>query len=164
MRSELKAAIAVAIMFFANGMVCASWAARIPDVQRLLSLQADQLGLAMFACGAGALLSMPVAGKLCLKYGSRTITIVLLLLLALALVLAGKSSNFYELSVRLALLGFCASGMDIAMNAQGVAVLRLLNKPIMSRLHALWSVGGMSGAAAGALAAKLGVEPSQQVA
>ncbi|PWU01666.1 MAG: MFS transporter [Candidatus Melainabacteria bacterium] len=147
-------------MFFANGAACASWAARIPDIQRLLSLEASSLGLSMFALGGGALLSMPVAGKLSARYGSGTVTFVLLLLLGFALVLAGNAGNFYELTVSLAFLGFCASAMDIAMNAQGVAVQRQLQRPIMSRLHALWSVGGMGGAAFGALMAKVNILPS----
>jgi MFS family permease len=103
---------------------------------------------------------MPVSGRLSDRYGSRTATIVLLLLSALALVLTGNTGNFYELSASLAFLGFSVGSMDIAMNAQCVAVQRQLNKPIMSRLHAMWSVGGMSGAAVGALAAKLTVLPS----
>jgi fucose permease len=45
------------------------------------------------------------------------------------------------------------------MNAQGVAVQRLLGLPVLSGLHAIHSLGGVLGAGAGALAARLGVVP-----
>lgn len=161
MRSEFKPAFAIGLMFFANGFAVATWAARIPDVQRLLALEPSSLGMAMFACGVGALLSMPVAGKASGRCGSGPVTITMLLLFATSLVLVGRMGNLYQLAAGLAAFGFSASAMDIAMNAQGVAAQRQVKLPIMSRLHALWSVGGMTGAAFGALMAKLDVLPSQ---
>jgi fucose permease len=50
--------------------------------------------------------------------------------------------------------------VDVAMNAQGVAVQRLMGRPVLSGMHAMHSLGGVLGAGAGALAARLGVEPS----
>jgi len=51
------------------------------------------------------------------------------------------------------------SVVDVAMNAQGVAVQRLLGRPVLSGLHAMHSLGGILGAGAGALAARLGTTP-----
>ena len=158
-KDELKAALAVAVMFFINGALFGSWASRIPSIQTQLSLEAGPLGTAMFALGLGALSSMPIAGILIGRFGSRLVTIVFLLLFCGSLALIPVAKNLWQLALVLSFFGCCGSAMDVAMNANGVAVQRHMGKPIMSRLHALWSIGAMSGAAFGALMANLETPP-----
>jgi len=157
--SESKAAIAVAVMFFVNGAVFASWASRIPAIQKALSLNAESLGLAMFALGAGALLSMPLAGKMAGKFGSASLTFAFLILFCLSLAVIPAATNVWQLSMVLGAFGFCGSAMDVAMNVHAVAIQVRLGKPVLSRLHALWSVGGMIGSACGALMARCQISP-----
>src|SRR5207253_3071998 len=57
----------------------------------------------------------------------------------------------------LVLWGASASVLDVAMNAQGSAIEQRRERPIMSSLHGLWSVGTMIGAALAALVAGLGI-------
>jgi hypothetical protein len=54
--------------------------------------------------------------------------------------------------------------MDVSMNAHGVAVERLLHRPIMSSLHAGWSFGGLAGAALVSAAGGAGLDPRAQTA
>ena len=49
----------------------------------------------------------------------------------------------------LVLLGGLVGGMDVAMNANAVAVERRMGRAIMSSCHAWWSVGALIGAATG---------------
>jgi hypothetical protein len=49
--------------------------------------------------------------------------------------------------------------MDVAMNVQGVEVEKAMGKPTMSRFHAMFSIGGMAGAAVGGVVAARGVAP-----
>jgi MFS family permease len=51
------------------------------------------------------------------------------------------------------LYGASNGALDVAMNAQAALVERRYARPIMSSFHALWSVGGLIGAAIGGLAA-----------
>ena len=51
----------------------------------------------------------------------------------------------------LVLLGGLVGGMDVAMNANAVAVERRMGRAIMSSCHAWWSLGGLAGAATGGL-------------
>src|SRR5262249_24111728 len=69
------------------------------------------------------------------------------------------SRNLWQLSLALALFGFCGSAMDVAMNVNAVAIQVRLGKPVLSRLHALWSLGGMAGSACGAVMAKGQINP-----
>ena len=48
------------------------------------------------------------------------------------------------------------SVVDVAMNTQGLALQRLMGRPVLSRLHAMHSLGGVLGAGVGALAARFG--------
>ena len=53
-------------------------------------------------------------------------------------------------SAALALLGAANGMMDVAMNAQAIAVETRLQRPIMSSLHGMFSLGGLEGAGLGA--------------
>ena len=63
------------------------------------------------------------------------------------------------LPLALIVLGASSGAMDVSMNAHGVAVERILHRPIMSSLHAGWSFGGLAGAALVAAAGGAGVDP-----
>jgi fucose permease len=56
------------------------------------------------------------------------------------------------LLVLLTVLGTLDVWNDIAMNAQGVTIQQQLGRPIMNRLHAMWSLGFTGGAVIGSLA------------
>jgi fucose permease len=54
--------------------------------------------------------------------------------------------------------------MDVAMNSHGVKVQDDLGRPVMSSLHAGWSIGGMIGAAFAAMLTAVGLDPRIGVA
>ena len=56
-------------------------------------------------------------------------------------------------------VGALNGALDIAMNAQGVAVERALGHRIFNSLHAAFSFGALAGAGLGAIAAAAGVSP-----
>src|SRR6185503_2438256 len=64
----------------------------------------------------------------------------------------------------LALFGAGFGAVNVAGNAQGIALERAYGRSILSSFHAAFSAGGLIGAAAGALAAARGVEPSAHFA
>ncbi len=68
--------LAIGLFFFGDGLMIGSWAGRIPAVQHHAGLTTSRLGLALFAASLGALVAMPVAGRLCERVGSRSITLV----------------------------------------------------------------------------------------
>jgi fucose permease len=57
----------------------------------------------------------------------------------------------------LCLFGACNGGLDVAMNSQAALVEKQYGRSIMNSFHALWSVGGLGGAALGGLAAARGL-------
>jgi MFS family permease len=151
-----RARLAVAFIFFLNGVLLATWAARIPAVQARLMLSPAALGTILFGGSAGALAGMNSGGYLAARYSSRLVVILATASLCLALVLVAIAPSFPTLLVVVALLGGSAGGMDVAMNTQGVAVERLYGRPILNSFHACYSLGSLGGALVGGLIAGRG--------
>ncbi len=150
----------MAALFLVNGAAGGSWFARIPAVQAQLELTPGMLGLALLAAPVGAVVTMPAAGGLAARYGSRRVVTAATLATCVVLPLLALAPSLLALVLVLLASGVANGAMDVAMNAEGVAVERLYRRPIMSSLHAAFSVGGMLGAATGGLAAGLAVPPA----
>ncbi|GGI99981.1 MFS transporter [Streptomyces brasiliensis] len=151
-----RARYAVAAVFAVHGAVTGSFATRVPWIQDHASLSAGQLGFALAFGALGASCAMPLAGRISHRFGSRTALRGLITLWTLSLVLPGLAPNVYTLCLAMFAYGASAGMADVAMNALGVEVERLLGRSIMSGLHGLWSAGALVGSAAGTLAAHLG--------
>jgi MFS family permease len=149
---------AVAVFFFINGAVLASWVPHIPAIKSRHLMSDGQLGLVLLSMAAGSVLALPVAGWIVGRLGSRVMTAAAGVALCLVLPLPVASPSVAMLSVSLALLGACNGLLDVAMNAQAADVEQRVGRPIMSSFHALFSLGGVAGAllAGGAMAVGIG--------
>jgi fucose permease len=152
-----RARVTVAIVFFVNGFVYASWVPRLAEIQGRLDLSEGDLGLALLMVAIGAIVAMPVTGSLIARHGSRALTTLTLVLLGLGLPLIGLAGSFATLCLAFLFYGAAAGVLDVSMNAQGVAVERGYRRPIMSSLHGMFSIGAMAGAGATGLLASLGI-------
>lgn len=147
-----RAQLAIGLVFLANGAIFGSWAPHIPLVQERLGLGPAVLGAALLAMAAGALCSMLLAGAAIGRFGSAPVTRATGLLMCVALPWAALAPSLPALVAALACLGAANGMMDVAMNAHGVAVETRLQRPIMSSLHGMFSLGGLLGAGLGGLA------------
>jgi hypothetical protein len=151
--------VAITVVFFVNGALFSSWASRIPALADRTGATVGALGLALLAPAAGALLAMPRVGRLLPGRSSRRFCGAALAALMAAIALPGLTTSVPMLAAALVLVGATNSTLDVAMNAQGVAVERRRGRPILSSLHAAFSFGGFAGAGLGALAAAVGIAP-----
>jgi MFS family permease len=156
--------LAIAAIFFVNGFAFASWVPHIPTVQTRLGLDAGQLGLALLGVAVGALLAMPLAGVLAGRWGSHRVTLLGSLLFCGLVALPVHAPTLPGLVLSLVAFGAANGAMDVAMNAQGVFVERRMGRPILSSLHALFSLGGLAGAGGSMLALAAGLTPSVHMA
>jgi len=150
---------AVLGVFFVNGVVIGTWVVRIPAIKENLGLGEGLLGVALLGAAVGALVAMPIVGALVSRLGSRRVVGTAALLLSVSLLMPALAPNLPALVLALAMLGAANGGLDVAMNAQAVAVERGYGRPIMSSFHAAWSFGGLAGAALGGLSASQGIGP-----
>ena len=156
LREVRRARYAVAAVFAVHGAVTGSFATRVPWIQDHAGLSAGQLGFALAFTAFGASCSMPLAGRISHRFGSRTALRGLIALWTLALVLPSLAPNMPTLCLAMFAYGASAGMADVAMNALGVEIEHQLNKSIMSGLHGMWSAGALIGSAGGTLAAHLG--------
>jgi MFS family permease len=152
-----RARSTLALFFLADGFILASWASRVPAVKSAHGLSDARLGIVLFGIASGALLSMPATAWLVQRVGSTravwAATVVNVVPIAVIASVPG-----YAALVGTAVLFGCGFGaMNVALNAHAIALERLAQRPILSRLHACFSFGGLAGAGVGALAAGAGL-------
>ncbi|GAA0512333.1 MFS transporter [Deinococcus depolymerans] len=142
---------ALSVIFLINGALFATWAVNIPGIRDALNLSEAQIGAALLAVGLGSLCSMTLTGAWTARHGSHRVTRTAAVLCMLTLLPPFLAPGLPLLIAALTVLGAANGSMDVAMNAQGVTVEQRLGRPIMSRLHAYFSLGGVLGAALGTL-------------
>lgn len=153
-----QARIAVTTVFIAHGMVFSSWLPHIPLIKTDLGLSDGGLGLILLAPPAGALVAMSATGAACARWGSAAVTRALLIGYAIGVVAIGLSTaTAWGMFIGLLVAGVMVGGLDVAMNAQAVAVEAAAEKSIMGSFHAIWSLAAAAGAAIGGIAAENGI-------
>ncbi|HYC55845.1 MAG TPA: MFS transporter [Candidatus Binatia bacterium] len=156
-----RARTAIAAIFFLNGTLLASWVPHIPIVKARLAVDEAALGGLLLMMALGALVAFPTTSYLIGRFGSRAVTVVVAVLLAAFLPLPVLSTTPARLAMALFVFGAANGALDVAMNAQAIGVERHYGRPILSSLHALFSVGGMAGAGVAAVFLATGATATQ---
>ena len=148
---------AVFAVFALNGLAFANWISRIPAIRDELDLTAGQLGLLLLTLSTGSVLALPAAGAIVLRIGPARTVLGGAVLVSAGMAVVGVGGGSVG-NVVLAAAGFFAFGAgsgvwDVAMNVEGADVERRLGRTVMPRFHAAWSLGSVTGAGLGAVAA-----------
>jgi MFS family permease len=151
-----NARISIGSTFLIHAFVSGSWAPRIPAIKSHLHLDAGELGIALTGLAVGLLAGTRIAGRALDRFGARVPIRAGLPVQCAALVGPALAPDLATLTAAFILLGVASGFLDVAMNANAVAVERGYRRPIMSGLHGLWSVGLLAGSAIGTGAAALG--------
>ncbi|TDB85496.1 MFS transporter [Actinomadura sp. KC216] len=148
-----RARVAVTLAFVVHGLLVAAWVARIPQIKEHLGLSEGSMGVALLGAPIGIVVAVRFAGRIVGRWGSRATTIAAGIVCAASLVPLGLAWNIGALIFALLLMGASLGLMDVAMNAQGVAVERGYGRPLMSGLHGAYSIGTLVAALIGSGAA-----------
>jgi fucose permease len=162
-----RARIAVALVFGLNGFVFASWVSRLPAVRQALGLSTGQLGLLLLFLSVGSILGLPMSGPLVSRYGPARTVLGAALLVGIGLLLTsvGVGARAVPLTgAGLLLIGLGIGSWDVAMNVEGADVERRLDRVLMPRFHAGFSLGTVAGALVGAGCAAVGLRVQLQLA
>jgi MFS family permease len=124
-----------------------------------LGLSEGRFAIALVGLEAGAVVGLQLGGLAVPRTGSRRALTVSLLTFSCALLGLAFAPSVLVLAASLFLFAVLDSVADVAMNAQGVAIQRLMWRPVLSGMRAMHSFGGILGAGGGALAARLGAAP-----
>ena len=143
--------------FVVLGAIDGVWVARLPALKHRLSLDSGRLGVVIFAVTAAATLSLPLAGWLSARWGSRGPAGGGLLVAATALGVAAFMPSVGPLVAVALVLGAGLGITDVAINAHGVHLEGRMGRPLLSPLHAAWSFGLLGGSALTAISAAAGM-------
>ena len=158
-----RARAAVVAFFVLSGVSFSAWAVRIPDVRKELGLDEATLGLVLLGLAVGSIAAMTASGWAIARIGSRRVTTVAGLLACGAMALPPLASSAPLLFAALAVYGAAYGMLDVAMNAQAVAVEERWGRPIMSSFHATFSTGALVGSFVAGFIAGRGVAPESHL-
>ncbi|MFG2703170.1 MFS transporter [Streptomyces sp. NPDC048386] len=140
--------------FLGLGVVMAVWGARMPAVQHAAHLSTADLALVLLAAALGMVAGLQAGGRL-----ARPASLPALLTsgaagLAVCLALLGQCDSLSSLLTAAVAFGIAHGVLDVAANSAAVRCQNAAGRPIMSSLHAAYSIGALGGAALAAVTAR----------
>jgi MFS family permease len=144
-----RSRVAVFGYFFVLGVSTATWSARLPAVKAALHLSDGRLGLALFAFPVGSVLTLALSGRIADRFGTVRVLRIAGLGVPVAIIPIAVAGNLPALMAALAVYGAMAGLLDVAMNASAARLELGYDRPIMSSLHAGYSIAGLAGAGIG---------------
>ncbi|GAA4907477.1 fucose permease [Actinomycetospora succinea] len=152
-----RARVAVVGMFVVNGATYNSIVPRFPTLRDELGLSNAELGTAIAAFPAAALIFGVLAGPLIARVGSGNAGAGVGLAGAILLPTVALAPSWLALAAALFLLGLTDAWADAAMNAHGLRVQTGYGRSIVNGLHAVWSMAAVGAGLLGAAASGFGV-------
>lgn len=144
---------ALFVVFFSQGFLFTSIIPRIPEFIERIHVNFAGWGLATGLAGLGSLIGLTQTTRLSARFGSRRMNRVAgLLLAAVPLSFPYIHDGWTWFAANFA-YGFIGSFFNISLNAQALALQKLIDRVILGRYHAAWAIGAASSAAISGLVA-----------
>ncbi|MFG3261629.1 MFS transporter [Streptomyces bobili] len=133
--------------YFAGlGVVMAVWGARMPAVQNTAEVSTAGLALVLLAAALGMVAGLQTGGRLAHPARLPALLTGGAIALAVCLAVLGVCRSLESLLVAAFVFGAAHGVLDVAVNAAAVRCQDAHGRPIMGRLHASFSLGGLTGA------------------
>ena len=116
----------------------------MPDVAVRVGAGHSTLGIALLCLSLGALVCMRFTGAWCARFGAGPVSAVAAVAVSGGAVLPGLVYSVPALCVALLVFGAATGMVNVAANAVGVQVEASVGRPILSGLHAGFSIGGLA--------------------
>ncbi len=158
-----RALVAVAVQFFVNGALFASFVPRLPELRDRLELGVDDIGLMLSAAGGASLAGSAAVGRVIERFGTRRVIAGAGTVICLSLVVIGLAPSWPILLAGLIGMLVFDVFVDVSMNLQGSWLSARRSTPVMNRLHGLWSLGTLAGGLVASRASAVGVDVGHHV-
>jgi fucose permease len=158
-----RARWATRVQFAVLGTFAGAWGAHIPSVKVRYGLDEAMLSLVLLTAAVGAVGSLLTAGRVVARLGARNAALGAGLVMSAALALVLVMPSLWALLPVAFVLGAGSSLFDVAINSEGSELEQLGGRALMSNLHAMFSAGGMLGAALVAALLRAGLDPQLQL-
>jgi MFS family permease len=144
--STASARRAVSALFVGNGFAFGVWSAHISVFKQNYQLSNTQLTIPLFTLALGAILAMPVIGRVFHRFDSSAIAWKGQICYAVLLSLLPWTRSLPWLAAGTFLFGLCRGTVDVSTNPQAIVTERAYGSAVMSSLQGFWSLGGVIGA------------------
>lgn len=134
----------VLVAFTANGFGYGAVGALTPALRDQLGTDALGIGVLLMALGLSAIVGINLGGRIADARGALRPMQAGTLAMGLGLLLLPWTTSVWMACVAGLLIGAGNGALDVSMNALAVQVEQHRERPVMSRLHAFFSVGTLS--------------------
>jgi len=155
--TDRRALAAVAVQFFVNGALPASFIPRLPEIRDQVDISVAGVGLLISIAGLTGLLGSALVGPAVARFGTRRVMLNAGVVISISLGVIGVAEVPAVLLI--GLMGMMAFDVmvDVPMNMQASWISARRHTPVMNRLHGLWSLGTLVGGLSAASIAAAGV-------
>ena len=154
---DRRALRAVAVQFWINGVVFASFLPRLPEIRDRVGVDLGRLGLLLTLGTLGGFVGSWLSGPMAERLGTKTMITIGSGGLIVSLPIIGLADTQIVLLLGLVLMHLFDVVTDVGMNLQGSWLSARRHAPVMNRLHGLWSLGTVVGGLAATVVAAQGL-------
>jgi MFS family permease len=140
-------------IFFLQGALGTVMIPRVPELIEQIDVNFTAWGAILGFSGLGALVGLMYANRYIVRLGSRRVLEITSVASALLLVSLPFITNAWIFFLVQAAMAFTGSCFNIALNTQAVVLQKMLNRTIIGKFHAIWSIGAAGSAAVSAVLA-----------
>ena len=155
--SLINARRAIAAHFALCGFVLGIWVVHIPEIRDRVGLSFHDLGFLLLLFGLSAFVAMTYCGRIIDRVGSRRILVLAAAAVSLTVIGPSFAQSRFQLGVAIVVLGLANGFMDASQNAHAVEIENAYGRPILSAVHAFFSIGGLVAAIVGAVSLAVGI-------
>jgi len=136
---------------------------RLPDIKFAMGIEEGALGLALMGIAVGTITALTLSTALVAKVGHRIAVLALIPAMVLFFAIAAFATGPLGFFVLLIPAGLCVGAIEIIINVEADRVEAGMDRRIMSRAHAFWSLGFFGAGVYSAVMVKFGITPQTQL-
>ena len=151
MKIKINEIHACKALFFSISFFVGLWTVRIPDIKDQIGTDYQGMSYLFVIFSLGSIFTMIIAPKIIQKFSSKSIGLLTGFVISFLWIFIPITSTFYQIAVLSFIIGSSFGIIEIVLNLQATSLEKKYEKPIMSSIHAFWSIGLLGGSFATSL-------------
>jgi len=132
-------------LFFSISFFVGLWTVRIPDIKDQIGTNYNGMSYLFVIFSIGSILTMVLAPKIIQNLSTKFISLFSGSLISFLWVFIPFVSSYLEMIFFTFLFGIAYGIFEVVLNLQATSLEKKYKRPIMSSIHAFWSIGLLSG-------------------
>lgn len=132
-------------LFFAISFFVGLWTVRIPDIKDQISTDYNGMSYLFVIFSIGSILTMVLAPKIIQNFSVKLIVLFSGSMISFLWLFIPFVSSYLEMAFFTFLFGTTYGIFEVVLNLQATSLEKKFERPIMSGIHAFWSIGLLSG-------------------